>query len=160
VVTYLNPGTLEFDATVERSNNVGSSAFVPFPGDLKSLFGTSGRVPVRATFDGIPYQGSITKMRDDPLILVLQETLAELGKAPGDILHVTVELDTTTRTVELDEDVEAGLRAAGQYDAFRTLAYTHQRQFVLWITEAKRPETRATRIAKTAEMVAGGKTRN
>jgi hypothetical protein len=159
VVAYSNPGTLEFDAVVQRSNNVGSSAFVPFPGDLKALFGTSGRVPVLATFDGIPYRGSITKMRDDPLILVLQSTLAELGKAPGDTVHVTVELDTSERIVELDPDIETALRAAGQFDAFRSLAYSHQRQFVLWIGEAKRPETRTARIAKTAEMVAAGKTR-
>jgi hypothetical protein len=160
VVAYKNPGKLEFDATVQRSNNVGSSAYVPFPGDLRELFGTSGRVPVRATFDGIPYQGSITKMRDDPLLLVLQETLATLGKTPGDSLHVTVELDSSERKVELDPDIETGLRAAAQYDAFRALAYSHQRQFVLWIVDAKRPETRASRIAKTCEMVSQGKTLN
>ncbi len=160
MVTYSNPGRLEFDATVQRSDNVGSSAFVPFPGDLKELFGTSGRVPVLATFDGIAYRGSITRMREDPLILVLQETLSRLGKVPGDTIHVTVELDTSERTVELDDDIEAALIDAGQFDAFRALAYSHQRQFVLWITDAKRPETRATRISKTAEMVAAGQTRN
>lgn len=160
MVAYSNPGRIEFDAVVQRSDNVGSSAFVLFPGDLKAMFGTTGRVPVVAGFDGIPYRGSITSMRGEALLLVLQQTLESLGKMPGDTLHVTVELDTAVRVVELDEDVDAGLRATGQHEAFRRLAYSHQRQFALWISEAKRPETRATRIGRMAEMVAAGKTRN
>jgi hypothetical protein len=160
VVTYTNPGKLEFDAVVQRSNVVGASAFVPFPGDLKTLFGTSGRVPVVASLDGIPYRGSIVRMGSQPLLLVLQQTLASLGKQPGDHLHVELELDTSERIVELDDDVEAALRQAGSYEAFRNLAYSHQRQFALWITEAKRPETRSSRISRTAEMVEAGLTRN
>ena len=160
MVTYLNPGVLEFDAVVERSDNRGSSAWVEIPGDIRQLFGTTGRVPVTATFDGIDYRGSIARMGGPPLVIVLQEILAELHKAPGDTLHVTVELDETPRVVELAHDIEAGLVAAGQLDAYRSLAYSHQRQFVLWIDGAKRAETRESRIAKTAEMVAAGKTIN
>jgi len=145
MVTYLNPGVLEFDAVVERSDNRGSSAWVEIPGDIRQLFGTTGRVPVTATFDGIDYRGSIARMGGPPLVIVLQEILAQLHKAPGDTLHVTVELDETPRVVELAHDIEAGLVAAGQLDAYRSLAYSHQRQFVLWIDGAKRPRTAARR---------------
>jgi hypothetical protein len=157
VTSYLNPGVLEFDAVIQRSDRSGSSAFVALPGDIKQLFGSTGRVPVNATFDGIAYRGSITSMGGPPLILVLQEIQASLGKAPGDTVHVTVELDTAPRVVELAEDLSAALVQGGQLDAYRALAYSHQRQFVLWIDGAKRQETRASRIAKTVEMVADGK---
>jgi Domain of unknown function (DUF1905)/Bacteriocin-protection, YdeI or OmpD-Associated len=160
LVRYLDPGILEFDAVIQRSDVRNSSAFIPIPGDTNELFGTSGRVPVSATFDGIPYRGSIVRMRGPALLLVLQDTLTQLAKGPGDCLHVTLQLDTQPRIVELDPDIESGLRDAGEFDSFRALAYTHQRQFVLWISEAKRPETRATRIGKTAEMVKAKQTRN
>jgi uncharacterized protein YdeI (YjbR/CyaY-like superfamily) len=36
--------------------------------------------------------------------------------------------------------------ARAHYDA---LAYTHRKEWVRWIEEAKKPETRATRVEKT-----------
>jgi hypothetical protein len=157
VVTYLDPGTLEFDAIVTRSDVTGSSAHVEVPGDVTAMFGTRGRVPVAVTFDGIPYRGSIVRPGGPPLVLVLQEILAQLGKAPGDAVHVTVALDTAPRIVELADDIGDALTGAGLLDAYRRLAYSHQRQFVLWIDGAKRAETRASRIQKTVEMVSAGK---
>ena len=41
--------------------------------------------------------------------------------------------------------------------AFEPLAFTHKREYVTWIVEAKKPETRAARLAKTVEMLAKGK---
>jgi Domain of unknown function (DUF1905)/Bacteriocin-protection, YdeI or OmpD-Associated len=160
MVDYRDPGVLAFEAVVTRSGNTGSSAHVTVPGDLKQLFGTSGRVPVKVTFDGVPYRGSIARMGGPPLVIVLQEILAELGKQPGDTLAVTVALDSTPRVVELAPDIENALVAGEQLAAYRALAYSHQRQFVLWIDGAKRAETRDTRIAKTVDMIAAGTTVN
>ena len=42
-------------------------------------------------------------------------------------------------------------------DAF---APSHRREYVEWITEAKRPETRDKRIAQAIEMLTQGKKRN
>jgi Bacteriocin-protection, YdeI or OmpD-Associated/Domain of unknown function (DUF1905) len=57
--------------------------------------------------------------------------------------------------------VPADLRAALDDDpavvsAFDTLSFTPQREYVEWVDEAKRPETRARRIAPTVERVAAG----
>jgi uncharacterized protein YdeI (YjbR/CyaY-like superfamily) len=41
--------------------------------------------------------------------------------------------------------------------AFDALAYSHQKEWVRWVLEAKRPETRATRIATTVESLRAGK---
>lgn len=43
---------------------------------------------------------------------------------------------------------------------FATLAPSAKRDYVLWLTEAKRPETRAKRLATTLEWLAEGKRRN
>ena len=43
---------------------------------------------------------------------------------------------------------------------FEKLSPSHKREYVEWITEAKRPETRAKRIATTIEWITEGKARN
>jgi len=44
--------------------------------------------------------------------------------------------------------------------AFEAFAPSHRREYLEWISEAKRPETRAKRIASTLEWLAEGKHRN
>jgi len=54
---------------------------------------------------------------------------------------------------QLAEDIQAGLQQAGLSEAFTALAPSHQREYLKWIDEAKKPETRANRITKMIEMV-------
>ncbi len=39
------------------------------------------------------------------------------------------------------------------------MSYTHRKEYVRWITEAKQEATRADRVATTIEMVRAGRTR-
>jgi uncharacterized protein YdeI (YjbR/CyaY-like superfamily) len=58
-------------------------------------------------------------------------------------------------------DLSAGLRktppAAASFQAFSS---SQRREYIEWITEAKRPETRAQRLATTLEWLAEGRKRN
>jgi uncharacterized protein YdeI (YjbR/CyaY-like superfamily) len=44
--------------------------------------------------------------------------------------------------------------------AFEKFPPSHQREYIEWIVEAKRPETRTKRLAQAIEMIAEGKSRN
>lgn len=157
MAAFTDPGPLAFEAVLERADVSGSSAFVPFPFDVAELFGTRGRVPVNATFDGIPYRGSLVIYGSGHMILVLGEIRARIGKQAGDTVAVTISLDTEPRVVELDDDIVQAWTDAGVFDTFRSQSYSHQREYALWIGEAKRAETRANRIAKAAGMIAEGR---
>ncbi|TAM70137.1 MAG: DUF1905 domain-containing protein [Microbacteriaceae bacterium] len=158
MVAMRDPGPVEFDALILRNTEVAnSSAFVGFPFDARELYGVGGRVPVKATFDGVPYRGSLTKMGGEHLLLVLAEIREAIGKDRGDTVHVRVELDQDPRVVELTPEVELALRDVGAIEAFRAMSFSHQRQYALWIEEAKRPETRARRVEKTASEVLAGR---
>ena len=149
---YKNPGRIEFDGKLERMDNGGS--FVSFPGDAEKLFGVKGRVPVRVTFDGIPYRGSMVRMGTKRhLLLMLKEIREKLGKDRGDPIHVTVELDDEPRVVVLAADVEAAYNKAKVLDKYRALSYSHQREYNLWIEDTKNAETRAKRIAKAVGVI-------
>ncbi|QRG70354.1 YdeI/OmpD-associated family protein [Brevibacillus choshinensis] len=61
------------------------------------------------------------------------------------------------RIVVVPEDLQAELDKQEQAKQFfDRLAYTHRKEYVRWITEAKRPETRAGRITKTLERLNQG----
>ena len=84
-----------FDAILHEIPENGG-AYVVFPRDIRKLFG-KGRVKVHATFDGIPYDGSIVNMGlKDPqgniryTLGVLKSIRRQLGKAEGDSIHVTL----------------------------------------------------------------------
>nr|WP_246598416.1 DUF1905 domain-containing protein [Nocardia tengchongensis] len=49
-----------FDGVIEAAT--GGGAYIPVPADIITALGGGGRIPVQATFDGIPYQGSIANM--------------------------------------------------------------------------------------------------
>jgi uncharacterized protein YdeI (YjbR/CyaY-like superfamily) len=74
----------------------------------------------------------------------------------GDTVDVEIELDTEPRTVALPDDLAAALDEEARA-TFDRMAYTHRREYVEWITEAKRPETRTRRVAKAAELIRDGK---
>ncbi len=145
---FQNPGRIEFRAKIKVLENGG--AHVEFPGDIEKLFGVRGRVPVRVTFDGEAYRGSMVRMgMPKHILLILKEIREKLGKGEGDTIRVTVELDDAPRVVDLSADVEAAYKKAGVLDRYRALSYSQQRERNIWIEEAKQAETRARRIAKS-----------
>ncbi len=76
----------------------GGGAYVVFPYDIKKLF-NKGRIKVSATFDGIPYTGSVVNMglknKDGSICYILgilKSIRNDLNKTIGDDVFVTVEL--------------------------------------------------------------------
>jgi len=89
-----------------------------------------------------------------------KDVRAAAGVDAGDRVRVAIELDTEPRTVTVPEDLQAALADDREArEAFEKLSYTHRREYVAWIEEAKRPETRARRVAGTVEGVLAGEHR-
>jgi uncharacterized protein YdeI (YjbR/CyaY-like superfamily) len=107
----------------------------------------------------VVYQGSLAAMGGpNAFLLVRKDILARLGKTAGDAIHVRVELDTSERTITLADDADAALRSNPEaITTWERLSYSHQREYALWIEEAKRPDTRERRIAKMVAMLMDGK---
>ncbi|MGW4841239.1 YdeI/OmpD-associated family protein [Nocardia brasiliensis] len=135
----------QFVGTVESAR--GGGAFVAVPAAVSAALG-GGRVPVRATFDGIEYRGSIVDMGSGPCLGVLKAIRTQLGKGPGDTVLVTVARDDAERTIEVPDDLAAALHAAGLRAAFDGLSYSRRREHVTSVVDAKREDTRTRRIAK------------
>jgi hypothetical protein len=134
--------------------NDGGGAWVEVPGEVVAALGGGGRIPVLASFDGVAYRGSIASMGGCMALGVLKSIRGELGKGDGDSVLVTVERDAGARTVEIPEDLAAALAEAGVREQFDKLSYSHRREHVNAITNAKKPETRHRRITKAIELLA------
>lgn len=79
----------EFEAEIKKVPDI-DGAYIEIPFDVKAEFG-KGRVPVFATFDGEPYEGSLVKMKTPCHIIgIRKEIRAKIGKQPGDMIKVTL----------------------------------------------------------------------
>ena len=86
----MNEKRYAFDAILKKVPNI-DGAYVEFPYDVKAEFG-KGRVKVHATFDGVPYDGSLVRMGTPCHIIgVRKEIRGRIGKQPGDTIRVTIE---------------------------------------------------------------------
>ena len=147
---------VEFDAIIVKSD--GSGAFVSFPYDVLKMFGTKGQVKVHCEFDGVPYRGSIVNMGSGPCIGILKSIREQIGKQAGDSVHIKLWRDEEPRVVEVPKDLQLALDDAPELKGFfSALSYSHKREYVQWITSAKKEETRTVRVKKTIEMVCQGK---
>jgi uncharacterized protein YdeI (YjbR/CyaY-like superfamily) len=74
--------------------------------------------------------------------------------AAGDEVDVDVELDTAPREVDVPADLAAALDAEPAARVrFDALPYSHRKEHVRAVEEAKAPETRQRRIAKAVAML-------
>jgi hypothetical protein len=125
---------------------------VKVPDEVVDALGGRGRTPVRATFNGIPYRGSIVKMGGFFCIGVTKAIIGQAGVSPGDLLDVVVQLDDEPRQVEIPAELKKPLEADHQLKrAWDSLSYTQQREYSNWIQDAKREETRRRRVEQTLE---------
>lgn len=132
----------------------GGGVFLKVPYDVEKEYGKKNMIPINATYDGEPYRGSIANMGDGHCLIVVKAIREKIKKEIGDFVNVTVEHDTAPRKVELPDDVKKMLsKNKAEKTYFDSLAYTHQKEYVKWITDAKREETRIARLQKMLTML-------
>ena len=92
----MNGKIFKFEAAIEPVPDKGG-AYIRVPLDIKREFG-KGRVKVSATFNGIPYSGSIVNMGvKNPdgsvcyIIGVRKDIQKEMDRHPGDTVTVTIQ---------------------------------------------------------------------
>ena len=144
-----------FTAIIQTAG--GGGAFVEVPFDVEAAVG-SKKPKVKATFEGVPYRGILTRMgTEHHLLIILKDIREKIGKTFGDEVKITVEPDTEPRVIEVPAELKKAFKNEKEAKAFfDKLSYTHQREYVMWINEAKREETRQNRIVKAIEMLKKG----
>ena len=145
-----------FRATIVRE---GPAYAVGLPFDPKAVFGQV-RAPVKVTVNGYTFRTRIVAMGGPPRIAFRKDHREAAGVDLGATVQVHVELDTEERVVRPPADLVKALKGAPPaWDRWQELSYTHQREHVEAIEEAKAADTRTRRIARAVRDVAARRPR-
>lgn len=144
---------MTFQAILELAGKTATG--IQVPDNVVEKLAAGKRPPVRVSLNGFVYRTTVAPMGGAFWIPVAREIREGAGLTAGELVNVEIALDTEPRTVEVPGDFQAALDALpGLREKFEKLAYTHRKEHVRAIEDAKTPETRARRIAKAVEMLA------
>lgn len=135
----------------------GSRMGIVVPFDPDALWGAKARHDVAGTLAGHSIRGPLQPDREG-MMLVMGPTWREHnGVNEGDEVEVVIhpegpQLDNVP--IDLAEALNANTTAL---DFFFSIAPFYRKNFVRWIEDARRPETRSNRIAETVKLLAEGK---
>ncbi len=145
---------MDFRTTVELGGKTATGLRVP--DDVVEALGGGKRPPVVVTLAGYTYRTTVAPMGGAFWVPLAAEHREAAGVVANEEVDVRVELDTAPRETPLPDDLDAALDDAA-CTHFHSLAPSHRKEWVRWVEEAKKPETRTARIEKTAESLRAGK---
>ena len=144
---------LQFDGRLESDQG---ACFIRVPPQTLRALGEGKRAPVKVTLNGYTYRTTIAVYDGKSYIGVRREVREAAGVAAGDRLTVGLEYDAQVRTVDLPQVLRVALEAdAATAAAFEKLSYTRQKEFVQWVTGAKRAETQRRRTEQAIATLRG-----
>jgi hypothetical protein len=147
---------MRFRTTVELGGKTATG--LQIPDDVLAAMGSGKRPSVRITIGGHTYRTSVASRGGRFLVPLSAENRAAAGVAAGEQVDVEIQADTAPREVTVPADLADALAhdSTAQH-FFDALSYTHRKEWVRWIEEAKKPETRTARVEKTVEGLKAGK---
>ena len=148
--------SIRFRTTIELGGKTATG--FPDPDEVVAALGAGKRPAVRVTVGSHTYRTTIAPMGGRFLVPLSADNRAAADVAAGDEVDVQIEADNNPRDVAVPADLADALTRNQQArDFFDTLAYTHRKEWVRWIEDAKKPETRATRLTATLDALRSGK---
>ncbi len=147
----------KFTATLLKHPTL-DSAYFEIPFDVEKEYGKK-RVKVKALIDGELYRGSLVRMGLPCWWLgVTQEMRKKIRKNPGDSVEIVLEEDLEERVIEVPLEVAAVLKTSPKAARFfESLSYTSKKEYIRWISEAKKEETRKSRLLRLISLLEAGK---
>ena len=135
-----------------------TATYFEIPLDVREVF-SQARPPVRATINNHTYRSTVA-VYGGRYFLPLNKTNREAaGVVAGDVIEVERQADEEVRAIDVPGDLALALEGSPEAKAaFDALSYSHRREHVDHIGEAKRPETRQRRIERALERLRAGKT--
>ncbi len=153
-------GQKKFKVVLEPMGSGGKWTCLMVPFGIEKVFGSRARVSVKGTINGFPFRSSIFPQGDGTHFMMVNKAMQEgAGVRLGDTVDVVMEPDTAPRTVTVPGYFRKALSKHRKARvAFEKLSYSHKKEFVDWIDQAKQEETRLRRVEKAIGMLLGGGT--
>jgi hypothetical protein len=142
-----------FRATILKDKEKNATG-IQVPGEVVAALGSGKKPKVKVSLNGYCYRTTVAVMGNAFILPLSAENRKAAGVKGGDILDVTLELDTEPRTVEVPDDLVAALSIKpGARAGFDALPYSVRKEFVRQVESAKAQETRDRRVATIAAKI-------
>ena len=142
---------LQFEGRLESDQG---ACFIRVPPQTLTALGEGKRVPVKVTLNGYTYRTTIAVYGGKSYIGVRREVREAAGVTAGNPLTVGLEYDAEIRAVDLPQALRRALEGdAAAAAAFEKLSYTRKKEFLQWVTGAKRAETQRRRMEQAMAML-------
>lgn len=148
------PPRVTFTTTLLKATDMDATGIV-VPPDAVATLGTSKRPAVTVTLKRYTYRSTVAVMGGKFMLPLAKVHREAAGVQGGETVKVTLELDAAPREVAVPADLKAALTKAKLLKAFEGKAFTHRKEWVRSVEEAKQPETRERRIAKVVATLQG-----
>jgi hypothetical protein len=157
MISSMDPPTMSFPATLEPRRGGGVAIRIPF--HPSEAWGDKDRHYVSGTIGGYGVRGTLTTVDGNPYLLLGPAWCRDPRMGAG--AQVTVALLPEGPQFDgLSPDLRDALGAEPKARRFfESLATFYRKGYVDWVEAAKRPETRAKRIAETVAALKAGKDR-
>ncbi|MFN8261618.1 MAG: YdeI/OmpD-associated family protein [Chitinophagales bacterium] len=143
---------VSFTAVIRKDDKMDVT-YIDIDFDVEKTFGKK-RLKVKVWYDNVLYRGLLTKYKGVYFLLINKEIRAQLGKNAGDTIRVKIEEDLDERTVELPQVmIDLFRKEPALKVVFDKMSYTHHREYVTWLTGAKKEETLQNRLIKFKELL-------
>jgi Bacteriocin-protection, YdeI or OmpD-Associated/Domain of unknown function (DUF1905) len=128
------------------------------PDDVVTALAAGKRPAVAVTVGDHTYRTTVMPMGGRFMAPLSAANRTAAGVAAGDRVSVEIVCDTAPREVVVPADLAEALAGdAAVQQFFDGLSYTHRKEWVRWIEEAKKAETRSNRVGQTIMELRQGK---
>jgi uncharacterized protein YdeI (YjbR/CyaY-like superfamily) len=139
-----------FKVVLEKHENMEATG-ITIPFDVEKVFGGK-RVPVKVWVNGVEHRSTIHRYGENYMMAVPKRFRDAAGIKAYETITVEMERDTEERIIEPPADLAKALKESKDAKAvWEKLSYTHKKEYVMAIEDAKKAETRERRVNKTIE---------
>ncbi len=147
---------MRFQSAVELGGKTATGIVVP--DEVVVALGSGKRPSVQVRVGGHCYRTTVAPMGGRFFVPLSAANRVAAGVRAGDAVEVDIVVDTVTREVDVPDDLAGALDSQSSARVFFDgLSYTNRKEWVRWIEDAKKPETRSLRLVTTVASLQAGK---
>jgi Bacteriocin-protection, YdeI or OmpD-Associated/Domain of unknown function (DUF1905) len=150
---------LSFTARIYK---VGINPCVDAPSEAGKIFQRRGFIPVAGSVNRESYRATLVPQGGGLHRLYLNGEIRKTTRTDvGSMVRVQLKLDKVSRALRTPVDFASALRAQPlAMTAFRKATPSRRREILRWILNAKRPETRQSRITRAVAQLSNSPSRH
>ncbi len=144
-----------FEAILAKGNHNNGWTYIDVPPAIARQLQRHGRIFIRGRVNQGEFRTTFNKKGDGSgFFYVNKPLLKAIDKCAGDIVSVELMEDDEPRVVQVPADLKEALACSDKaHLTFENFSYSHKKEVIAWLDDAKKPETRLRRIVKAVEML-------